>query len=379
MNNGGHLMLLEDFLTLAEDSRISREDFMRLTEGTCSQGSARRNGNGKNHRRGVWEPVMDAEYGTELKENTIIATFDDGPVCLMNLARNGVRDLQHNFLFNCTTFLKRKYSDNWEKALEWVNDNVLAPTGDRQKLKELIRTTKNHDYEYQCNDEPLCSHCYVKACRQTRYGVGQSGNFEGDFWLKIYDCKPQKYEAHMGDTVAVIDTDTLLNNKSFRKMCLENGYPFPDSMPVKKWDTVVRAKLAEAEIVEPPELLKTNYGNIGILERWLDRRVPNVVGRKGDEYLNGKVGCATNVTRMRLKERRIYFKWKHLSEYLSKAYGWNSGQMMQYEMFISQNALYHNKLCSLGQWYRCTHSVSFDLFNELTIERWLAGGEVEEE
>ena len=55
-----------------------------------------------------------------------------GPVCLVTLSpkvRDKHQGQQNHALAHCATFLKKKY-ENWEKALEWVNYNILVPVGD---------------------------------------------------------------------------------------------------------------------------------------------------------------------------------------------------------------------------------------------------------
>ena len=60
---------------------------------------------------------------------TVQDVFKGGPYCLSLLAQLDSFTHHHNFLFMCTIFLKRKYPENWDEALRWVNYSVLRPAG----------------------------------------------------------------------------------------------------------------------------------------------------------------------------------------------------------------------------------------------------------
>lgn len=364
MNESGNAMGLDDSITYAMNKRISREQFLHLF---VEEEKAKANGkaNGKRKPSGRWS--QDETY-----DLTIRTTFWGGPICMWAIAHSRCRANQNNFLLSVAIFLKKKYPDNWEEPLGWVNMNVLEPAGNMDKLQDIIKRLKTKDYEYGCNDEPMHSHCNPDACRRMPFGVGagKGGVDHFELGITIVNRIPRIYIINVGEERMRLDSHAFLTQQKYKEMCMDHGVSFPFSMSRNDWETVVRKNIEEATIVEPSEILKTSVSELETLELYLGTQIPNMVRRLGDEYLSGGGDNDGDPVRVREKETRIYFKWKWLKLYCEKR---NMGDrnIDKMRMFIDSKAMYHGKTESRGRWFRCVYSVDFDLFNEDIVAKWM--------
>jgi hypothetical protein len=236
MDDNGNPIALEEYVKLAESRRISRDEFVRLVGEDDRIKTEARNTGRKKGRKGLW--VQE-----ESIEDTVRAMFCDGPPCLWTIAHNRSRDYQHNFLVNMVIFLKRKYPDNWETALEWVNVTLLTPSGSTERLAALKKDMRNREYEYRCKDEPICNHCNPYACRKMTFGVGSGSSSaqHRELGMTIVNRIPAIYYINVGSTRLTFTGPELMNVVAYRGKCLEHMIDFPDKMKQGDWDIIIRA------------------------------------------------------------------------------------------------------------------------------------------
>jgi hypothetical protein len=303
---------------------------------------------------------------------TVEETFKDGPICLDTLAKINISVNQHNFLVDCATFFKKKYPDNWEEPLQWVNVNVLRPAGNPDKLKEIIRTVRDKQYFPRCHEEPMASYCHSKACRIQKYGVGGNDTDTGkDLALTVVNTIPRAYFVGDGDegTRIRLTADDLLNINRYQLRCMEQGRTgFPVNTTAKEWKNLVLGLINDSVMVEPSELYRKHVKELEALERYFSAHIPNWVRTKGDEFLNGKVG---DPIRIRIKDERVYFKWRDLLRWLDKALGMKQVDLDNMRAFVDTEAKYHDTKEGLGRFFRCSHSLKFSTFNEDIVHYWL--------
>jgi hypothetical protein len=113
--------------------------------------------------------------------------------------------------------------------------------------------------------------------------------------------------------------------------------------------------------------MKTNIAEIEILEHYLRIRVSNGVWSKGEEFKEGKVG---DPVRLKLADRRVYFKWQNIVEFCRRVYNMRSREIDNLRMFIAEHGAYQPREEGRA-WYRCTYSISLDLFDSIQVEQWL--------
>ncbi len=355
MNDMGNLMEISEAMAHCTDLRIDRSQFLNLF---AAEKAADANGkkNGKKHPNGVWVNEGD-------KQDIIDEMFHDGPVCLRILSRLGIHQGQQNHaLAHCATFLKKKY-ENWDKALEWVNYNVLVPVGDIEKLQSIIKRWENNKYEYQCHEEPMRSFCDSLACREKKYGVGSDMNITmPELGMTIINRKPRMFIISVGEIRIQMEATQLINQNMFQNKFLEEGITVPHQRKKEEHSNWINMQMASATVVEPSYLMRTNATELEIFERFLGWHLKSWVRR-------GMIPKETDIVRAVPKEKRFYFKWKDMESSLRK--NMLDREIPSMRIFIENNCTHH-KDDSRGRWWRYTYSISFDKFDEDMVNEWMS-------
>jgi hypothetical protein len=360
---GNPIDTVEGYVEYAFRSRITPEEFMKYAFGESRIKTETRKSEGAKQRKGTW--VEGGSY-----EETVRSMFCDGPPCLWTLAHNRVSTHQNNFLVNCLNMFKRKYSDNWDQAITWVNVNVLRPIGNTEKLAEMIRNFKKKDYEYMCKEEPIVSHCNPYACRIMKYGVGSMGGggiHHMDLGLTIMNTEPKKFFANVGDSRVMLKPEDLANQKRFQLVCIEYRAHIPHLVPQREWTERVEQLLEDATVVEAPDIMRSHSDELEVLESYFDMHVPGDVRRYGQEFLDGKKG---DYVRVKIEERMFYFKWQKVLEFCRRI-SYRQADIFKLRAFIYDKGHVHSRT-ELRDWYRSTMSVSWDLFDEARVDQWVS-------
>jgi hypothetical protein len=361
LNESGNSMELYDAVIYMEKMKIDRTKFFSLFK---DEEAAKANGhaNGKKKPQGRWS--QDDTY-----ELTLRTTFSGGPICLWAIAHMKCRANQNNFLLSCAVFLKKKYSDNWEEAFEWINVAVLDPPGNADKFHEMVKRFKKQDYEYGCNDEPMHSHCNSDACRRMPFGVGQGkgGIDHHELGMTIINRIPQIFIVNFGEGRMILDAHRLMNLQKYKETCVEHGVPFPISMKKDEWENIVRKNIDEATIVEPSLLLRTNADEWMALETFISAQVKTGVRTRGEEYLNGKWG---DYVRVKVNEGKFYFKWESLRIFCERGLQLNYARVESLKFFLDKEAEFIRRDQMKG-WFRSSFSMRFDQFDHYLVKMWL--------
>jgi hypothetical protein len=354
MNEGGNLMMMEEFISYAKDRRVSKNSFLGLFNGEDKEKTNGRT-NGKRHRQGAWVQEESAEL-------TITTMFWNGPPCMWTIAHNRCHDYQNNFLLDVATFLKKKYTENWDKALEWVNYNVLQPVGDRERLNSIIKRTQGHDYEYMCKTEPICSHCNPYACRNQEWGVGKGkGGDHFDLGATIIESEPHRFIINIGDKRVMFTAEELIRHDRYKTKCLEYNATIPAAaMKRADWENFLNKSLETATRVKPTHVIRSNADELDILMQFFKVYIPTFlrIGEKEDDKV-----------RIKVDEKRVYFKEQRLLDWCRQT-SWKLVSSMR--LFIDNKCEHHGQgPGGFRGWWRSTYSISFDLLDEDVVEKWL--------
>ena len=85
---------------------------------------------------------------------------------------------RNNGLFDVGVFLRKKFSDDWEKKLEEKNFQYMKPPLGAADVLTVIKSLSNRDYQYKCNDQPIAAHCNAAVCRTCEDDVSVQGQFK---------------------------------------------------------------------------------------------------------------------------------------------------------------------------------------------------------
>jgi hypothetical protein len=345
-------MELEEGIGYAMSKRLTRDQFIELF---AAEEHAKANGkaNGRKHPKGNW--VQEESY-----ETTINTMFCDGPPCMWTISHDRCHDMQNNFLFNVSTFLRRKYPENWDKALEYINYNVLQPVGDRDKLNSIVKRAPSHNYQYLCDQEPICGHCNPHACRRMPYGVGTNGNGvdHHELGLTIINTDPRIFIANVGDKRMILSHEEIWELRKYTLRCIGCGVS-PPEMKREEWQKLVTKNIENATLVEPPPIMRANAAEIEMITEWLSIRVPAFmrVGEKGKD----------DEVRVRIEERRIYFNHSRLMSFCRR---FSKDMEERVRLYVATKCEHHTQGPGIRDWWRSKHSISFDVIDEEKIDRW---------
>jgi hypothetical protein len=354
MNDAGNLMEIDEAVEYCKERRITRDQFVNLFAAEKAADD-----NGKKHSKRHPERVFAGEGD---KGSIVDEIFHDGPVCLRVLARNGVgQGHQNYFLAHCATFLMRKY-ENWEMALNWVNYNVLNPPGDHEKLNDMIKRWGKHKYDYQCKNEPMVGFCDAEACRHKRFGVGPNGPAGfgyPEFGLTIVRDSKMMF-CNIGSKRAQVTEHELASSKNVQIKYLELREAIPPLMKHVDHIAFVNRAMENATVVDSMKIQRVDASELELLTGWFGRKVPPWIKR-------GTSNDKTDEVRVKVEERRIYFKWVPLAEFLRQRY--SHRDVMAVRTYIGKVGEEHRE--GRGHWWRYTYSVNFELFDEEEVEKWL--------
>jgi hypothetical protein len=305
--------------------------------------------------------------------------FKGGPPCLWTLAHQGVPSYQHNYLFNALILVKKKFPDNHQEAIRYINQYVLNPHGDLQKIEELIKSSKDRNYTYRCKDAPICDYCDSHACRKQPYGVGSGeGRIDWEFGMITIEKEPREFIVSMGDKRVRLTAKELMNQNSFIEKCMDVGAPYPDRMKRDEWDRIVRIALEDSQMVKPSELMKTNADEWETLQIFFGIHIPNGVRRDGIKYLNGG-GTENDVVRVKVAERLFFFKIDVLKRFCLQTRTETFARQMR--VFIDKEGTHLKQEIGSGVrgWFRGTWSLPFEKFDEAFINKLLDPEKYEKE
>ena len=193
--------------------------------------------------------------------------FGDGPPCLQRILLNGgPGDSGRNtFLFNVGIYAKEKDHTTFDLFLDEINDSMDDPLDGRELTDTVKKSVIKKDYQYACNEVPLCDNCNKELCATREYGIGKHG---GSFLgvspgeLTIHRGKGISYswEVTKGNETHTIHIDSprdLRNQDVFIDAVLIHFNYIVSRVKVEKWRKVVNSAL-EGALEDQPELADEN-------------------------------------------------------------------------------------------------------------------------
>jgi hypothetical protein len=182
---------------------------------------------------------------------------------------------------------------------------MKPPLGHAQVTKTINQHEKKDYTRYKCKVPPMNGRCEAAKCQLKKFGVG--GDYESRFsdlqkWGKDDPVWFLNFEEHR----LAIDTDTLFEQKKFRKKCMDSLTQLPNKLTEDAWTLKIQSLLRDCDEIETPEEI-TKYGQ-------LDSYLYSFIYDQGVSDREEEIAIEMPWE----SEGKIYFQPKTLKEYLNK-------------------------------------------------------------
>jgi hypothetical protein len=246
-----------------------------------------------------------------VKENLI--QIEDMPPCLRTLTREGLPPGTRNVgLFSYGVFYRKSSPNGWADKLRYHNQNYVSPPLGSREVEALIKSIGDRQYQYKCDEEPLCSHCDRKTCLTLPYGIGNKpweddNNFDeivvGNLRKILTD--PPTYILEVNSIDLHLSSDQLRGYDKLRKRVFEIHDAVIRPMKQAQWEQKLRELLASKIEIQAPDDA-SEYG---------------AISAKIDDFL-----CLSERTKSRddllrgmpiVEKEKILFQVSYLQKYLA--------------------------------------------------------------
>lgn len=238
----------------------------------------------------------------------------DGPPCLQALCSQGIPEGgRNNTLFNIGIYVKKVHPGKWEDKLVEHNHKYVSPPLPNNEVQILIKQLNKKDYHYKCKDAPLNSFCNSGLCRTRKHGIGANGPDSPQLSsLSKYNSEPPLWFLDINGKRLELDTESLFNQPSFQKACIERINVLPPTLRKQDWESVLNGLLKE--MVETEQITEASEdtsitGRFNDLLEEFCTHVQQAMDR--DEILMGRPWTDD-------EEGKTYFRMKDLEAFLTR-------------------------------------------------------------
>lgn len=203
----------------------------------------------------------------KLNENLI--QIDSMPPCLRTLTNEGLPPGTRNVgLFSYGVYYRKSSPNGWADKLRHHNQNYVSPPLGSREVEALIKSLGDRQYQYKCDEEPLCSHCDRKTCLTLPYGIGNKpweddNNFDEIVVsnLRKILTDPPTYILEVNSKDLHLSSDQFRMFDKLRKRIFEIHDAVTRPMKQAQWEQKVRELLASKTEIQAPDDA-SEYGSI---------------------------------------------------------------------------------------------------------------------
>lgn len=195
------------------------------------------------------------------KLNEGLVQIDLMPPCLKTLTEEGLPSGTRNVgLFSYGVFYRKSSPNNWQDKLRYHNQNYVSPSLPSREVEALIKSIGDRQYQYKCDEEPLCSHCDRKTCLTLPFGVGHKpwedeNNFDeitvGNLRKILTD--PPTYILEVNSKDIHLTSDEFRTFEKLRKRVFEIQDAVIRPIKQAQWEQKIKGLLASKKDIEAPE------------------------------------------------------------------------------------------------------------------------------
>lgn len=153
---------------------------------------------------------------------------------------------------NLALFRRKAIQDDerWEKCVFADNTKYMGP-GSTNEVHQIVRSIRKKKYEYQCNEEPMSSHCNRGLCQTRRYGVTHhQASVTG---LQKIDTEPPVWLVQVEDKPVRLSTLQLHSQTLFQQAVIEQINECPMPRKTQDWTLLLRVLLEKVQVIEMPK------------------------------------------------------------------------------------------------------------------------------
>lgn len=196
------------------------------------------------------EELKSSDVQFECEQVVIPSEFKEAPPCLQGLMEAGFPEGSRNIvMFNIGIYLKKAYADSWETEFEKYNQRYGDPPLTASEVLTIQKSVRRKDYNYQCNQQPLCAYCNVSKCKMAKYGVGDTGMDLRIESISKIDASPATWFATVGEHRLTFTTEELMDQKKYQLKCMEALNRMPPRLKDKDWQTMIDLLIQDAVII----------------------------------------------------------------------------------------------------------------------------------
>lgn len=180
--------------------------------------------------------------------------LSEAPPCLQTMYIHGGADsgARNVFLFNCATYLKARFGEDYAEKLHMLNTKMDAPLPYEELDRTIIASHNRGDYSYQCKDPNLSVFCERDICRTRTYGKGSGTVSDLSFEQLIQiACSDPYYKWRVSGVEMLFYSETeLMNQTKFRELCLRHLHHVPNRLKEPAWNEILNRALSNLQVEE---------------------------------------------------------------------------------------------------------------------------------
>ena len=246
--------------------------------------------------------------------------LQDGPPCLQSLTEQGFpQGTRNNGLFALGVYCRKAFPDTWEQVLIEYNQKYMDPPMDPKEVQTVSKQIGSKDYNYRCNDQPICNFCNAAVCRTKPFGVGSGAMPSMGALSKIPTDQPVWF-LDINGVRTELTTEQLQMQTKFQKLCMDMLNMMPPKQTDRQWQNIVQTLLNDVEILEKPKEAGLQDQFTDLVEVFCADARP--LAHSKDEIALGRpwAGVAPEDCDLGEKDQaRVYFRLKDLADFLARS------------------------------------------------------------
>jgi len=272
----------------------------------------------KEYDQYVQEEDQLREFLVVKQDKKVEEAFPDGPPCLNTIIKNGpivegngdvAQSGRDNGLFSIGVYLKKLDPTGWESKLEDYNiEKFINPPLKSTDVIRIKKQLEKKDYDYKCNDKPICNFCNEKVCYSKPYGKGGEVRMPAISTIRKYESNPPIFFVTVDEETIEVDGPTLHDPEKFSIVCMtELGTPL---LPVAKlvWRKMLAKLMKNMDPIEAPDDTKIDVQLKELLTEFISRD-----GKNFEDVLKRKPYTENGVS---------YFKFPDFWGFLIRSKTW---------------------------------------------------------